>query len=48
MTKPRVPVSDDLQSAYQAHTLAQLLYARIVAAPSWTPAPQALIPPVIH
>lgn len=44
--KSRVPLPDDIQTAYQVHTLAQLLYARLVAAP-WTPVVPAPFPPVI-
>jgi|KBSSwiStaDraftv2_1062776.scaffolds.fasta_scaffold02299_9 hypothetical protein len=49
--QPRVtvpPPHDDVQTAYQIHTLAQLLYARLVAAPSWTPSVPVPFPPVMH
>jgi hypothetical protein len=40
MAKTRVPIhDDDVQTAYQIHTIAQLLYARLIA---------ASYPPVIH
>jgi hypothetical protein len=48
MTKRREPLSDDLQTAYKVHTLAQLLYARLVAAPAWPPFAPPPFPPVVH
>ena len=47
MAKQREPLTDDLQTAYQVHTLAQLLYARL-AAPAWSPFAPPLFPPVVH
>jgi hypothetical protein len=44
----RAPLPDDIQTAYQVHTLAQLLYARLVAAPAWTPLAPPPFPPVVH
>ena len=43
------PVSppDELKTAYQAHTLAQMLRAHL-AAPAWTPTVPAPYPPVFH
>lgn len=48
MAKQREPLTDDLQTAYQVHTLAQLLFTRLVAAPSWAPIVQGPFPPVLH
>ena len=44
----REPLPDDLRIAYQVHTLAQMLYARVAAAPHWTPIVPASFPPVLH
>ena len=48
MAKQRESLPDDLQIAYQVHTLAQILYARLVAAPQAHPIVQAPFPPVLH
>lgn len=42
------PLPDDLTTAYQVHTLAQMLYMRLAAAPEWIPMVQAPYPPVLH
>jgi hypothetical protein len=39
---------DDLTTAYQVHTLAQMLYMRLAAAPDWIPMVQAPFPSVLH
>ena len=44
----RVPLPDDLRTAYQIHTLVQMLTMRLAAAPSWPPIVQALYPPILH
>ena len=44
----REPRPDDLQTAYQVHTLAQMLYGRLAVAPQWAPLVQTPFPPVIH
>jgi hypothetical protein len=41
-------VPDDLTTAYQVHTLAQMIYMRLAAAPDWIPMVQAPFPPVLH
>ena len=46
--KPELQLPDDLKTAYQVHTLAQMLYARMTATPPWTPMVQAPFPPVLH
>jgi len=38
---------DELRTAYQAHTLAQMLRLHL-AAPAWTPTVPAPFPPVFH
>ena len=48
MAKPREPLPDDLRTAYQVHTLAQILFARLVAAPQFQPIVQPTFPPVLH
>ena len=44
----REPLPDDLKTAYQVHTLAQMLSMRLASAPHWTPMVQAPYPPVLH
>jgi hypothetical protein len=39
---------DDLRTAYQVHTLAQMLSMRLATAPDWIPMVQAPFPPVLH
>ena len=46
--EPREKLPDDLKTAYQVHTLAQMLYGRLAALPPWTPMVQAPFPPVLH
>ena len=48
VTVPHPLPHDDVQTAYQIHTLAQLLYARLVTAPSWIPNVPPPYPPVMH
>jgi hypothetical protein len=44
----RETLPDGLRTAYQAHTLAQLLTQRLAAAPSWVPMVQDPYPPALH
>lgn len=46
--EPNEPLPNDLTTAYQVHTLAQMLYMRLAAAPDWIPMVQAPLPPVLH
>ena len=48
MAKQREPLTDDLQTAYQVHTLVQLIFTRLVAAPGCAPIVQSPFPPVLH
>ena len=42
------PLPDDLRTAYHVHTLAQMIYMRLAAAPHWIPMVQPPYPPVLH
>jgi hypothetical protein len=46
--EPREKLPDDLNAAYRVHTLAQMLYARLAAAPPWAPMVQGPCPPALH
>lgn len=46
--EPATPLPDELRVAYQIHTLAQMLYARLAAAPHWTPMAPPPYPPIVH
>jgi hypothetical protein len=46
--EPRVTLQDDLKTAYQVHTLVQILTVRLAAAPHWTPMIQVPFPPGLH
>jgi hypothetical protein len=42
------PAGADLKTAYQIHTLVQLLTARLAGTPGWAPRLQAPYPPMLH
>lgn len=46
--EPEMTCPDDLRAAYQAHTLAQMLYTRLASAPSWTPIVPAPLTTELH
>jgi len=46
--KQEAQLPDDLKTAYQVHTLAQMIYTRVTATPPWAPMVQAPFPPVLH
>lgn len=46
--QPEAELPDDLRTAYQVHTLAQMLYQRLTVTPPWTPNVQAPFPPILH
>jgi hypothetical protein len=48
LATPREPLSDELRTAYQVHTLVQVLTQRLAATPGWTPVVQASVPPIYH
>jgi hypothetical protein len=46
--KPEAQLPDGLKTAYEVHTLAQLLYGRVTAIPPWVPTAQNPYSPVLH
>jgi hypothetical protein len=48
LVETRESPPDELQVAYQVHTLVQLLYARLIAAPGFAPTVPAPFPPIVH
>jgi hypothetical protein len=44
----REPAASELKTAYQLHTLVQMLTARLARAPGWAPVVPAPFPPVLH
>jgi hypothetical protein len=48
LVETRESPPDELQIAYQVHTLVQLLYARLTAAPGFAPTVPAPFPPIVH
>ena len=46
--KHDTPLPDELRTAYQVHTLAQMLYVRVTATPPWTPSVPTPFPPILH
>jgi hypothetical protein len=46
--KLETPLPDELKTAYQVHTLAQMLYVGVTATPPWTPGVPTPFSPILH